>query len=123
MELRVGKLKFDVKALLDSYLHFYGRVKRWLVTNILDDEFFLFGYFVVATINYHVEVVADSDDNSIVGLKLFFNTVELEIVVHIISQAAGGLKVAHELQESAALSLVVEVFDYPGELNPYTHVI
>lgn len=112
-----------MQTLLDPHLHFYGRVKRRLITDILDNELLLFRYFVVAAINYHVKVVADSDNDSIVGLKLFFDTVELEIVVHIISQAAGRLQVTHELQESATLSLVVEVFDYPGELNPYPHVI
>jgi hypothetical protein len=112
-----------VQTLLDPYFHFYGRVKRRLISNILNNELFLFGYFVVAAINYHVKVVADPDNDSIVGLKLFFDTVELKIVVHIISQAAGRLQVTHELQEGAALSLVVEVFDYPGKLNSYPHVI
>lgn len=123
MELRVGKLKFDVQALLNPYLHFYRRVKRGLFTEILDNELLLFCYFVVAAIDHHVKVVADSHNDSIVGLKLFFDTVELEIVVHIISQAAGRLQVAHELQKGGTLGLVVEVFDYPGKLNSYAHVI
>ena len=99
MELATVEFEFNVEALFDSHFHFDWAVVIRLCSSVGHNEFFFLCYAVVVSVDDNVNIVPKFDYDSVVAFKLLFDSVELEIILHIISQGAWWLKITHNLQE------------------------
>ena len=84
MEFTTIEFELDMQALFNSYLHLNWSISIWLLPNVCYDEFFLFCYPIVVSIDDYVDIITKSYHNSVVALKLLFNPVELKIILNAI---------------------------------------
>ena len=91
MEFTTIEFELNMQTLFYTHFHLYWSITVRLSTDIRNDEFLFLRYSVVITIYNHVNVVTKTDNNSIVRFKLFFHTIKLEIIGHIICQSTWGL--------------------------------
>ena len=111
MKLAMIELELNVQAFFDAHLHLDGSVGIGFGADVSDDEFLLFCYPIVISIDDNIDVVSQINHYAIVGLKLLLDPVELKIVGDIVCQRAWWLKISDNLQKSRVLILVVEIFD------------
>lgn len=83
MKFAIIEFKFDMKTLFYADFHFNWSILIGFLTNICNNELFLFGNSIVVSINHNVDIIAKSCHNSIVAFKLLFDPVELEIILNI----------------------------------------
>ena len=88
MEFTLIEFKLDVQAFLYSYFHLYRPISIWFNTDIGDNEFFLFRYPIIVSVDDNIYVVSQLDHYAVVSLKLLFNSVELKVVGDIICKSA-----------------------------------
>ena len=100
MKFAAIEFKFDVKTLFNTNLHLDWSILIWLRAKVCNYELFLLGDSVVVTVYDNVDVIAKSNHDSIVALKLLFNPVELEIVLDAICKRARWFQISHNLKES-----------------------
>ena len=112
-----------MKALFDTYFHLYRPVIFWLSPSIGHKKFFLLGDFIVVTIDDDIDIVAESAHDPIVRLKLLFYSVKLKIILHIVRQRPWRLQIPHNLQKSAILVFVKQVFYDSDKFNTYSKVV
>lgn len=105
MEFAEVEFKLDVKAFFDTYFHF-----DWFVANLIrfhsdvsHDEFFFLGDSIVIPVDNDIDVIPQPNNDTIVALKLLFNSVELKIILNIVCERAWRLKISHNLKESRIL--------------------
>ena len=123
MELREVELEFDVEAFFDAHLHLDWSILVWLRPRIGHDELFFLRYPVVIPVDHHVNVVTKSHHYSVVAFKLLLHSIELKVVLHVVSQGSGGFEITHDLEELGVLVLVIEVLDNSDQLDTYTQVV
>jgi len=123
VELAAVELELDVEALLDAHLHLDGPVVVGLSPAVRHYELLLLRYAVVVPVDHHVNVVPQPDDDSVVALKLFFDPIELEVILDIVRQSSGWLQVTDDLEERGVLVLVIEVLDDADELDADAQVV
>ena len=85
------ELEFNMQTFFYPNFHFNRSICVWLYSDVRDNKFFFFCYPIIVSINDHVYVVSQLYHNTIVALKLLFDSVELEVVRHIIRQCAWWL--------------------------------
>ena len=91
MENRLVEFELNMQTLFNTNFHFDHFIFSRLFLNVLNDELLLCSDFIVWSIDDNINVVPQSDYNTLIALKLFFDTIKLEIVIHIISQCSWGL--------------------------------
>lgn len=84
MELAEVEFEFNVQTLLYAHFHLDRSIGIRLCANVCYDELLLLRYSIVIPVDDHVDVIAESNDNPVIALKLFLNSVELEIVLDAI---------------------------------------
>ena len=107
MELAMIELELDVQAFFDTHLHLDGSIGVGLGADVSDDEFLLFGYPIVISIDHNIDVVSQINHYPIVSLKLLLDPIKLKIVRNIVCQSPRRLKISDNLQKSRVLILVV----------------
>ena len=84
MEFAMIELEFDVQTFFNADLHFDGSIGIWFGANIGNNKFLFLSYPIVISIDNHIDVVSQINHYAIVGLKLFFNPIELKIIRDIV---------------------------------------
>ena len=97
VEFAVVELELNMEALFDAHLHLNRPVLVRLRANVGYNELFLLGNPVIITVDNDVDVVPEPDDYSVVRFELLFHAVELEVVLHVVSQRARWLQVPDDL--------------------------
>ena len=97
MESLFCELKLDVKALFNADLHLDRIVLLGLDTQVLNDELFFLRDSIIVTIDHHIDKVSQPNDNAVVWLKLFFDTIEREIIGHVVCEWTRWLQVTNKL--------------------------
>ena len=123
MEFTEIKLKFNVQALFDAHFHFNWSVCIWLSADICNDKFFLFRYPIIVSVDDHVDVVPQSYHYSIIAFELLFHSIELKVVLHIVSEGTRRFQITNNLQESRILVFVIKVFNDSYKFNSYAEVV
>ena len=111
MKFATIKLKLNMKAFFDTNFHFNWSIVIWLSRNIRHNKFFFFSNPVVVSIDNDVDIVSQSDDNSIIAFELFFYTIELKIIGNIVCQSTWWLKISHDLQKCGILVFIIKIFN------------
>ena len=99
MKFALIELKFNVKTFFNADLHLDRSIRIWLFARISDNKFLLLRYPVIIPIYHYINVIAQSNDDSVVAFELLFYPIELEVVRDIIAQGAGWLQISDYLQE------------------------
>lgn len=125
LQVELARIEFelDVEALFNADLHLDRLVDLGLLASVAYNEFLFLGDPIIRPVDNDGDVVAKLDDDAIVAFKLLLDTVELEIVRHIVSEGAGWLQVSHNLEECEVLVLVVSVLNDADELDPDTLMV
>ena len=97
MKLREVEFELYVETLFDANFHLDRPIGIRLNTNIRHQELFFLCYAIVIPVDHNIYVVPESDNDAVVAFKLLFNPVELEIILHVVSQSARWFKVTHDL--------------------------
>lgn len=97
MEFALVELKFYVETFFNSNLHLDGVIFFWFLLSVAHDELLFLGNTIVAAIDDNIDVVTKSDSDSCVALKLFLDSVELEVICRVVVQLTRWLKIAHDL--------------------------
>lgn len=85
---------------------------------IKDDKLLLSGNPVIIAINRDNDKVLNLHDNPIIGLELFLDPIEAEIIISALVEDARGFQVAHEAEELGVLVLIELVLDQADQLDP-----
>lgn len=104
-------------AVNSNFILYIQRSLRLRLSRVENNEFILPRHPIVVAVYGNEDEVADLHDNPIVGLKLFLNTIEAEVVVATLGKHTRWLKVTHKTQELCALSFVKLVLYYAHQLN------
>lgn len=80
MELTLVELELDVQALFDADLHLDWSVCVGLLSLVGHDELFLLGDAVVVSVDHHVDIVPQLDNNAIISLELLLYSIELKVI-------------------------------------------
>lgn len=75
-----------MQTLFDTNFHFDLFILSGFFWNVLHDKFLFSSNFIVWSIDDNIDVVPQPDYDALITLELFFNTIKLEIVIHIISE-------------------------------------
>lgn len=118
VEFAVSELEFYVQAVFNANFHFDWRILNRLILQVLDEKLLFFCYFCVLTDDCDEHIVADSNHDSIVGLKLLFSFSELKGIAHVVGERAWRLQISDELQESAGLFSVNQILQLADQLDP-----
>ena len=70
---------------------FLKTVFLWLLSLVAHDELFFFRYLIIIPVNHHVNVISQPNNDTVVRLKLLFDSVELKVVGDVFSQSSGWL--------------------------------
>lgn len=95
------KTVFYTNLHLDGFIYMSGFFD-W----IKHDELLFFSDFVVAAIDGYVNVVAETNYDAIVSLKLLFNSIEGEIVFNGICESSRWFQFLPQLNEIDCLVLI-----------------
>lgn len=99
MELRAIELELNMQTLFDAHLHLDRSVLIRFSAGVGHNELFFLRYLVIITVDHHVYEVPKADYYAVVAFKLFFNSIELEVILHIVSETSGWLKISDYTQE------------------------
>jgi hypothetical protein len=91
VELTLVEFEFNMQALLDAHFHLYWSIRLWLLSLVAHDELFFFRYLIIIAVNHHVNVISQPNNDTVVRLKLLFDSVELKVVGDVFSQSSGWL--------------------------------
>ena len=80
MEFTLVKFKFYMETFFNTYFHFNRPIYFRFSSTVVYNKFFFFSYTVVISINHHIYIVTQTNNYTVIAFKLFFNTVELEII-------------------------------------------
>ena len=116
MEFALVELKFYVETFFNSNLHLDGVIFFWFLLSVADDELLFLGNTIVAAIDDNIDVVTKSDSDSCVALKLFLDSVELEVICRVVVQLTRWLEIAHDLKESRVEILILVILDHSDQL-------
>ena len=119
----LAEFEFNVQALLDTYLHFNWFQVLWLLTNVRYQEFLFLCDAIVISIYHHVNVVPQFNDNSIVALIHFLNSIELEIISDIICECSRWLQIPDQLQKCRILVFIIQVLEDTYQLNSNSQMV
>lgn len=123
MKFATIKLKLDMKAFFDSDFHFNWSIVIWLSWDIRNDKFLFLSNPVVISIDDNVDIVSQSNHNSIIAFELLFYTIELKIIGDIVCQSTWWLKISNDLQERRVLVFIIQIFNDTNEFNSYTEMV
>ena len=60
------KFKFNMQTFLNAYFHFYRIIYTWFSTYIGYNKFFFFGNFIISSIDYNIDIVAQTNLNTVI---------------------------------------------------------
>lgn len=116
MEFALVELKFYVETFFNSNLHLDGVIFFWFLLSVAHDELLFLGNTIVAAIDDNIDVVTKSDSDSCVALKLFLDSVELEVICRVVVQLTRWLEISHDLKESRVEILILVILDHSDQL-------
>ena len=123
MEFATIKLKLNMKAFFDTDFHFNWSIVIWLSWDIWNDKFLFLCNPVIVSIDNNIDIISESNDNSIIAFELFFYTIELKIIRNIVGQSTWWLEISHDLQERGVLVFIIKIFNDTDEFNSYSEMI
>lgn len=123
VELTLIELEFYMQALFNADLHLDGPIRLRLLALVAHDELLLLRYSIIVPIYYYVNVIPKSNHNTVIGLKLLFDSIELEVVGDVFRECTWWLQIPHNLQENRILVLIVQILDDADELDSNTQMI
>lgn len=123
VEFAAVEFKFNMETLFNADLHFNGSILIWFLTKVCNYELFLLCNSIVVSVYHDVDIIAQPYYDPIVALKLFFNSIELEIILYAICKRTRRFEISYNLKECRVLILVVQVFYDAYQFYSYTHMI
>ena len=123
MILLLVELKLDVKAFFNANLHLDGlMLLHFLMDEVLYNELLFLRDTIVLPVDADVDVVADAHVDSMVRLELLLDSIEREIVCHVVGQRARRLQISNQLREDGVLFIVKLILNDSDKFNTNTLV-
>jgi len=95
VERILRKLEFNMQTLFDTDLHLDGNALTGTLADVLHNELFFLRDPIVIPVDHDVDIVSQSYDDTVVALKLLFNTIEGKVIGHVVRESARWLKVTY----------------------------